>query len=39
MGRWGRPDEVGWAATYLASDEASFVTGQTIAVNGGKTVW
>ena len=38
-GRWGRPDEVGWAATYLASDEASFVTGQTIAVNGGKTVW
>ena len=39
MGRWGRPDDVGWAAAYLASDEASFVTGQTIAVNGGKTVW
>jgi 3-oxoacyl-[acyl-carrier protein] reductase len=39
MARWGKPDEVGWAATYLASDEASFVTGQTIAVNGGKTVW
>jgi len=39
MGRWGRPDEVGWAAAYLASDEAAFVTGQTIAVNGGKTVW
>jgi hypothetical protein len=39
MGRWGKPEEVGWAATYLASDEASFVTGQTIAVNGGKTVW
>jgi 3-oxoacyl-[acyl-carrier protein] reductase len=38
-GRWGRPEEVGWAAAYLASDEASFVTGQTIAVNGGKTVW
>jgi 3-oxoacyl-[acyl-carrier protein] reductase len=38
-GRWGRPEEVGWAATYLASDEAAFVTGQTIAVNGGKTVW
>jgi len=39
MGRWGKPDEVGWAAVYLASDEAAFVTGQTIAVNGGKTCW
>ena len=39
MGRWGKPEEVGWAAAYLASDEAAFVTGQTIAVNGGKTVW
>jgi len=38
-GRWGRPEEVGWAAVYLASDEAAFVTGQTIAVNGGKTCW
>jgi NAD(P)-dependent dehydrogenase (short-subunit alcohol dehydrogenase family) len=39
MGRWGKPDDVGWAVTYFASNEASFVTGQTIAVNGGKTVW
>ena len=39
MGRWGTPEDVGWAAAYLASDEAAFVTGQTIAVNGGKTVW
>jgi 3-oxoacyl-[acyl-carrier protein] reductase len=38
-GRWGKPEEVGWAAVYLASDEAAFVTGQTIAVNGGKTCW
>jgi len=39
MQRWGRPEEVGWAAVYLASAEAAFVTGQTIAVNGGKTCW
>jgi 3-oxoacyl-[acyl-carrier protein] reductase len=39
LGRWGTPEDVGWAATYLASDEAAFVTGQTIAVNGGKTCW
>ena len=39
VGRWGRPEEVGWAAVYLASDEAGFVTGQTIAVNGGRTCW
>jgi len=38
-GRWGTPEDVGWAAVYLASDEASFITGQTIAVNGGKTCW
>ena len=38
-GRWGKPEEVGWAAAYLASREAGFVTGQSISVNGGKTVW
>lgn len=39
MGRWGTPEDVGWAAVYLASHEAAFVTGQTIAVNGGTTCW
>jgi NAD(P)-dependent dehydrogenase (short-subunit alcohol dehydrogenase family) len=35
--RIGQPDEIGFAALYLASDEASFVTGQTIVVDGGMT--
>jgi 3-oxoacyl-[acyl-carrier protein] reductase len=35
LGRWGRPQDVANAAIYLASPEASFVTGQAINVNGG----
>jgi 3-oxoacyl-[acyl-carrier protein] reductase len=38
MGRWGVPGDVGAAACFFASDEASFVTGQTVSVNGGMTV-
>ena len=39
MGRWGQPRDVGDAVLYLASNEASFVTGQTLCVNGGMTPW
>ena len=33
--RWGKPEEVGHAAVFLASSRASYVTGQRIAVAGG----
>jgi NAD(P)-dependent dehydrogenase (short-subunit alcohol dehydrogenase family) len=35
MKRFGRVEELGGAAVYLASDEASFTTGQTLVVDGG----
>ena len=34
-GRVGQPHEIGWAATYLASPYASFVTGHVLVVDGG----
>jgi NAD(P)-dependent dehydrogenase (short-subunit alcohol dehydrogenase family) len=37
MGRWGEVREVGAAALYLASEEAAFVTGTTLTVDGGWT--
>jgi NAD(P)-dependent dehydrogenase (short-subunit alcohol dehydrogenase family) len=35
MGRMGTPDDVAAAVRFLASDEASYITGQVLAVNGG----
>ena len=37
LGRLGRPDEIAQAALFLASDQASFVTGTILAVDGGQT--
>ncbi len=36
VGRLGLPEEVGRAVAYLASDDASFITGATLSINGGQ---
>ncbi len=38
MGRVGRPEEIASAVLFLASEEASFVTGHTLVVDGGYTI-
>jgi 3-oxoacyl-[acyl-carrier protein] reductase len=37
-GRFGKPEEVASVATFLVSEQASWVTGQTLAVDGGQTL-
>ncbi|MGD0435139.1 MAG: SDR family NAD(P)-dependent oxidoreductase [Bryobacteraceae bacterium] len=35
LGRWGKPEEIGKLALYLCSEEASFITGTDILIDGG----
>ena len=39
LGRCGTPEEVAAAVAFIASDEASYLTGQTLAVSGGLSMW
>jgi NAD(P)-dependent dehydrogenase (short-subunit alcohol dehydrogenase family) len=39
MGRFGTPEDIAPTALYLASDESNYVTGQTIGVDGGSTMF
>lgn len=38
MAKLGKPEDIGWAAVYLASDAASFVTGVVLPVDGGASI-
>jgi 3-oxoacyl-[acyl-carrier protein] reductase len=38
LGRMGTPDEIAYAVAFLASDEAAYITGQVLSVDGGMTM-
>jgi 3-oxoacyl-[acyl-carrier protein] reductase len=38
LGRLAEPEEIGWAVRFLASEEAAYVTGQTLVVDGGQVL-
>ena len=39
LGRFGEPHDIAFAAVYLASDEARWVTGADFSIDGGATAW
>ena len=39
LGRFAEPEDIAWLAVYLASEEASWVTGADFSIDGGATAW
>lgn len=39
LNRFGQPEDIAWAAVYLASDESSWVTAADFSIDGGATAW
>jgi NAD(P)-dependent dehydrogenase (short-subunit alcohol dehydrogenase family) len=39
LGRMGTPEDIAWAAVYLTSNEATWVTGADFCIDGGATAW
>ena len=38
LNKIGKPKDIAYAAIFLASDEASYITGQTITIDGGRVI-
>ena len=38
LGRWAKPEDIAYAALYLASDESSMLTGTCLNVDGGEAI-
>lgn len=38
MGKFGKPSDIGWAAVFLASDAAKYITGVSLPVDGGNSI-